>query len=212
MKIDENLINEVEQIENLTNYDLTEISETENETPAAESFFKEPEIIPEKKKRGRPTKTPTPPADKKPFGMTETDEQTFLDQEQNEEFLKNDDAISSLEDTKISLNNLLPGDTLIVVLDKLMSVVLPLALNNIAGTKLKPSDLKLTAEEKKQLKPSIEACAKTIPINFSNPWTALGITALAVYGAKTMDKINFDNIDADDFVKTERRGRPRKNN
>jgi hypothetical protein len=94
-----------------------------------------------------------------------------------------------------------------------MSVVLPLALNNLAGTKLKPSDLKLTADEKKQLKPSIEACAKTIPINFSNPWIALGITALAVYGAKTVDKINFDNIDADDFApKTERRGRPRKNN
>lgn len=206
MKIDENLIDEIKEIENLTNYDLTEISETD--APADENFFKEPEIKEEKKKRGRPSKTPAPPADKKPFGMTETDEQTFLEQEANEEFIKAD--TDTLDDTKLSLNNLLPGDTLIIVIDKLMSVVLPLALNNIAGTKLKPSDLKLTADEKKQLKPSIEACAKTIPINFSNPWTALAITAVAVYGAKTVDKINFDNIDADDFIKTERRGRPRK--
>jgi hypothetical protein len=209
MPIEKNLIDEIEQIETLTNYDLTEISETE--TPQDENFFKEPEIKEEKKKRGRPSKTPTPPPASKPFGMTETDEQTFIDQEDNEEFIKADTG--TIDDTKISLNNLLPGDTLIIVLDKLMSVVLPLALNNLAGTKLKPSDLKLTADEKKQLKPSIEACAKTIPINFSNPWIALGITALAVYGAKTVDKINFDNIDADDFApKTERRGRPRKNN
>ena len=207
MKIDENLIDEVKEIENLTNYDLTEISETD--TPTAESFFKEPEVTPEKKKRGRPSKTPAPPPVQKPFGLEEN-EQTFLEQDENEEFIKSDSG-ATLDDTKINLSNLLPGDTLIVVLDKLMSVVLPLALNNIAGTKLKPADLKLTAEEKKQLKPSIEACAKTIPINFSNPWTALGITALAVYGAKTMDKINFDNMDADDFApKTERRGRPRK--
>lgn len=210
MPIEKNLIDEIEQIETLTNYDLTEISETE--TPQDENFFKEPEIKEEKKKRGRPSKTPPPPPASKPFGMTETDEQTFIDQEDNEEFIKADTG-STIDDTKISLNNLLPGDTLIIVLDKLMSVVLPLALNNLAGTKLKPSDLKLTADEKKQLKPSIEACAKTIPINFSNPWIALGITALAVYGAKTVDKINFDNIDADDFApKTERRGRPRKNN
>ena len=210
MPIEKQLIDEISEIENLTNYDLTEISETE--TPQDENFFKEPEIKEEKKKRGRPSKTPAPPAPSKPFGMTESDEQTFIDQEDNEEFIKADTG-STIDDTKISLNNLLPGDTLIVVLDKLMSVVLPLALNNLAGTKLKPSDLKLTADEKKQLKPSIEACAKTIPINFSNPWIALGITALAVYGAKTVDKINFDNIDADDFApKTERRGRPRKNN
>jgi hypothetical protein len=210
MKIDENLIDEVKEIENLTNYDLTEISENENDTPTAESFFKEPEITPEKKKRGRPAKTPAPPPIKKPFGLDETTEQTFLEQDENEEFIKTDTG-STIDDTKISLNNLLPGDTLIIVLDKLMSVVLPLALNNLAGTKLKPADLKLTAEEKKQLKPAVEACAKTIPVNFSNPWTALGITALAVYGAKTMDKINFDNMDADDFApKTERRGRPRK--
>jgi len=210
MPIEKNLIDEIEQIETLTNYDLTEISETE--TPQDENFFKEPEIKEEKKKRGRPSKTPAPPPASKPFGMTETDEQTFIEQDENEEFIKADTG-STIDDTKISLNNLLPGDTLIIVLDKLMSVVLPLALNNLAGTKLKPSDLKLTADEKKQLKPSIEACAKTIPINFSNPWIALGITALAVYGAKTVDKINFDNIDADDFApKTERRGRPRKNN
>ncbi len=209
MKIDENLIDEIKEIENLTSYDLTEISETD--APADENFFKEPEIKEEKKKRGRPSKTPAPII-QKPFGMTETDEQTFLDQDDNEEFIKSDEG-SILDDTKLSLNNLLPGDTLIIVIDKLMSIVLPLALNNLAGTKLKPSDLKLTAEEKKQLKPSIEACAKTIPINFSNPWTALAITAVAVYGAKTVDKINFDNIDADDLgPKTERRGRPRKNN
>lgn len=204
----ENLIDEIEKIENQTTYDLTEISET-NETN--ESFFKEPAPEPEKKKKGRPNKQPAPPADQKPFGMTPSDEQTFLDQEQNEEFLKNDDASSSLDDTKITLNNLIPSDTLIVVIDKLMSVVLPLALNNLAGTKLRPSDLKLTAEEKKQLKPSLEACAKTIPINFQNPWVALGITAVAVYGAKAVDKINFDNVDADDLgAKVERRGRPRK--
>jgi hypothetical protein len=207
MTIEKTLIDEIEQIENLTSYDLNEISE--NDTPAAENFFKEPEIKEEKKKRGRPQKTPVPPPDKKPFGMTETDEQTFIEQEFNEDFIKADEG-STLDDTKLNLSNLLPADTLLVVIDKLMSVVLPLALNNLAGTKLKPSDLKLTADERKQLKPSIEACAKTIPINFSNPWVALGITAVAVYGAKTVDKINFDNIDADDFIKTERRGRPRK--
>ena len=145
MPIEKQLIDEISEIENLTNYDLTEISEIE--TPQDENFFKEPEITPEKKKRGRPSKTPPPPAPSKPFGMTETDTQTFIDQEDNEEFIKTDTG-ATLDDTKISLNNLLPGDTLIVVLDKLMSVVLPLALNNLAGTKLKPSDLKLTADEK----------------------------------------------------------------
>lgn len=206
--IDESILNQVDELENVSTYDLADV--TDNPLEIEKPHFKEPEPEPEQqktKKRGRPAKMSTPqvaPEPAKPWGLDET-----------ENFVNEPQYISepSLENVKLTLDNIIPGDVLLTVIDKAMSVLLPLALNTVAGTKLKPADFKLTAEEKKTLKPSLEACAKTIPINFSNPWVALGVTAVAVYGAKTVDKINFDNIDAEDLgPKVERRGRPRKNN
>jgi hypothetical protein len=171
-------------------YDLTQI-ETD------EPHFKEPakQEEPQKKERAkrRPSK-PVPPQNAQVFG--EQDERTFLEQDEDTHVIQEE---PNFESGKVALSDLLPADTLIVVLDKIMSIVLPLGINKLAGTKLKPSDFKLTADEKKTLKPALEAAARTIPINFSNPWVALAFVGVAVYGAKAVGHINFDNLDTETF-------------
>jgi hypothetical protein len=147
----------------------------------------------EKKQKPRTKKSQPKPAEpaKEVFGAD-----TVLEQEQEHIAPAQD---YTLPEQAVTLATLLPAETLLIVIDKALSVILPLALNSLAGTKLRPSDMKLSAEEKRTMKPAIEAAAKTIKLNFNNPWVVLGITTVAVYGAKAAAVINFDNVDADDL-------------
>ena len=97
------------------------------------------------------------------------------------------------EEGKLTLNNVFPSGGLITVLDKLMSTLLPLAINSISKSKLSPQDFALDAQEKKAISPALDECAKTISLNFNNPWTNLGIIIAGVYGSKAIQLINFES-------------------
>lgn len=108
---------------------------------------------------------------------------------------------------KMTLASLLPADSLIVVVDKGMSLLVPLLMNWASDSQLTPDDFKLNAEEKKILKEPLAHCAERIPINLENPWVALAVTAVAIYGGKALQNINFENLGKPAAAK---KGRPRK--
>lgn len=201
---------QLNKLENLSAYDLNDVT-AENETAGA--HFIEPETIEPKPKkgRGRPLK-PVPPQNNKVFGAPNAEnDKTFIEQEAAQEYILEDQEQAAGLDGNLNLSHILPTDTFLVVVDKLMSVVIPFGLNKFAGGNFTPADFKLSADEKKTMKPPLEAALKTIKINLNNPWLMLSITAVAVYGAKVVDRVNFDNVGAGDIGgKTERRGRPRK--
>jgi predicted secreted protein len=103
-----------------------------------------------------------------------------------------------------TLASVFPSGGLVTVLDKLMSVLMPLSINAIAGTKLNKKDFALDASEKKAISPALDEAAKTIPINFNNPWVNLSVVLGGVYLGKTLQVINLDNM-GEDKPKKQRR-------
>lgn len=201
------LFNEVEKIESVSTYDLSEVTATADDSAP---HFVEPEEKEEKpaKKERKPRTVkqreqapPTLP----PFGAENTH---VLDEQEQEQ----ESASNLMPDGVVTLASVMPAETLMIVIDKALSVIFPLAINAIAGTRLKPADFKLSADEKKTMKPAVERAAATIKLNFNNPWLVLGITTVAVYGAKAAAHINFDDADAEDLgaPRRETRGRKRK--
>ena len=155
------------------------------ETTEQEPTAIEPEPIPEPKpKRTRRTKAemkqPTEPAEE----WGNQDEETNT-QEQPQEA------------QGTTLASVFPSGGLIAVLDKLMSVLMPLSINAIAGTKLNKKDFALDASEKKAISPALDEAAKTIPINFNYPWVNLSVVLGGVYLGKTLQVINLDNLNED---------------
>lgn len=153
----------------------------------------EPEAMPEAKpKRTRRTKAelnkPTEPAET--WGGSQ-DEETNTQEE-------------PAEAQGTTLASVFPSGGLITVLDKLMSILMPLAINSIAGTKLNKKDFSLDASEKKAISPALDEAAKTIPINFNNPWVTLGVVLGGVYLGKTLQVINLDNLGEDKPKKARR--------
>lgn len=185
-------IEELKQFEQTDDKNLIDL--TANLDDAAQSFFtpapepteNEP-IKKERKKREpkNPPRVPTP----EPVNLF------------------NDDEFSTAppmaeQDTKITLDKVVTGKVLINTFDKLMCLVLPLGLG-AAGIKIKPSEISLTNEEKKTLEPVVTECAKTLPINFSNPWVALATCVIAIYGNKVVEKISFNEDSFIDSVNSE---------
>lgn len=197
IKNDTELDAALQAIEGADSYDLTELT---TDAPD-DAIFKdgEPEQPEERKRRRAATKMQTPTQTTE---VKEAAAETVTSTETEE-------SAGSLSG-KLALTSILPGDVLIVAIDKVMSVGLPFLLNTITGGKFRPADFKLTAEEKRTLKPAVKAAAQTIKINFSNPWVALAFVGTSIYGAKAIEKISFDNLDAEDLgaQRTERRGRP----
>lgn len=101
--------------------------------------------------------------------------------------------------TKVTLDTLVSGSVLVNTFDKIMSVIVPLGINKFTDFKIKPSDVAATKDEKKVLEPVVTECAKTLPIDFSNPWVALVFCVFGIYGGKVAEKINFsDDIFGED--------------
>lgn len=73
----------------------------------------------------------------------------------------------------------------------LMDAAVPAALVWLCfkiGMKLKKSDLQLTEKEKNTLAPIVQKCLEQLMINFQNPWVALSVSLLTIYGSKIAEK------------------------
>jgi hypothetical protein len=167
---------------------------TEIETPEDESY-KDPEEETEEQapepetSRKLPPKKKTPPPVEFPPTENQTD-RVYFDNEQDAENAEQ----SATTSEAATVASLFPGEALVTLLSKGLGVLIPLGINAMAGTKLTPKDFALTAEEKRTLKPAVENCAKQIPVNFENPWIMLGVSIVAIYGAKAAEVINFEDL------------------
>lgn len=111
-----------------------------------------------------------------------------------------------------TLAGMFPSGGLIMILDKAMSNLVPIALNNLANMNLKPKDFVLTSDEIETISPLLDKAAETIPINLGNPWANLAVVLMGTYTAKAVGVINFAPEDRPVIVgKSKGRGRPRKN-
>ena len=144
---------------------------------------------------------PEAPAEPKPKRTRRTKAEMKQPTEPAEEWGNQDEETNTQEQPQeaqaTTLASVFPSGGLIAVLDKLMSVLMPLAINSIAGTKLNKKDFSLDASEKKAISPSLDEAAKTIPINFNNPWVNLSVVLGGVYLGKTLQVINLDNLGED---------------
>jgi len=57
-------------------------------------------------------------------------------------------------------------------------------LANMAKIKVTKSELKASSQEKELIKPVLGKALDSMNITFDNPWSALGVVLLSVYGAK----------------------------
>ena len=163
--------------ENLTTIETPEILNIPLDIPQDEIFTVEPEPEPEPEKKTRkPRKTKEPQ-----IQNFDSNEFTEPEPETNEQ-------------TESSLYSVFPSGGLVTVLDKVMSNLIPLAFNNLLNTKLTKEQFTLDASEKKAISPVLDECAKTIPLNFKNPFINLTIILVGIYGAKGIGLVNFDKL------------------
>jgi hypothetical protein len=87
----------------------------------------------------------------------------------------------------VQLGGLVQAKVVVEVFDALIPAVLVLAFLKLE-IDVKKTDFQLTAAEKNTLAPILEACLNSVNLDFSNPWTALAITMIAIYGGKALEK------------------------
>jgi hypothetical protein len=151
---------------------------------------------------------PEAPTEPKPKRTRRTKAEMKQPTEPAEEWGNQDEETNTQDEPQeaqgTTLASVFPSGGLIAVLDKLMSVLMPLSINAIAGTKLNKKDFALDASEKKAISPALDEAAKTIPINFNNPWVNLSVVLGGVYLGKTLQVINLDNMGEDKPKKARR--------
>lgn len=89
--------------------------------------------------------------------------------------------------SSVPLGGLVDAKLAINLVDAVLPSALVLVLYKV-GVKLRKADLQLTEKEKDTLAPILNKCLDSLMINFNNPWNALGISLLTIYGAKIMEK------------------------
>jgi hypothetical protein len=89
--------------------------------------------------------------------------------------------------SSVALGGLVQGKVAVDLMDALLPALLVLAFHK-AGVSIKKSDMQLTVGEKNTLSPVVEACLNTINMDFSNPWSALGMSLAIIYGGKAIEK------------------------
>lgn len=87
---------------------------------------------------------------------------------------------------QVGLGSLFEGKMTIEIIDSLLPALLVLAFHR-GGMVVKKTDMQLTAKEKDTLTPVLQKCLDSILLNFDSPWTALAVTAGAIYGAKLIE-------------------------
>jgi hypothetical protein len=87
----------------------------------------------------------------------------------------------------VSLGGMVQGEWVVNIIDALLPAAIVAAFYAM-GVKIRKTEMQLTAGEKNTLAPLVQKCMDSMLINFTNPWNALGITMLAIYGGKIMEK------------------------
>lgn len=87
----------------------------------------------------------------------------------------------------VSVGGLVDGKLAVELMDATLPSLMVFLLYKI-GMKLRKSDLQLTEKEKNTLSPIMQKCLESLMINFNNPWVALSVSILTIYGAKIIEK------------------------
>lgn len=82
---------------------------------------------------------------------------------------------------------IIPASSVLLLLDNVLPLAISVLIKLSTGKKIKKSELKATAGERSQIEPHLQAALNTINIDTSNPWNALIIACVAVYGTKTVE-------------------------
>lgn len=97
--------------------------------------------------------------------------------------LSGDGSQNAQMGNSVPVGGLIDGGLAIELMDALLPSVL-VAVMAAIGAQMKKTDLQLTAREKTTLTPLMQKCMDQLMINFQNPFAALGISMLIIYGAK----------------------------
>lgn len=88
--------------------------------------------------------------------------------------------------SSVALGGMIQGKVAIDLMDALIPAVLVLLFHRF-GISVRKSQMQLTQGEKNTLEPIVSACLNSINLDFSNPWTALCVTLLVIYGGKALE-------------------------
>jgi hypothetical protein len=94
----------------------------------------------------------------------------------------------------VAVGELINGKFLTDIMDALLPALL-VVLAYAIGMQIKKSELQLTEKEKNTIAPLVQKCADSLLLNFNNPWTALSVSLLVIYGAKFAEKGGVQWID-----------------
>lgn len=86
----------------------------------------------------------------------------------------------------VTAGQLVSGKIAVDMMDAMLPAILVVAFAKM-GLSIKKTGLQLTQAEKNTLAPYAEACLNTINMNFSNPWQALAISVIFIYGGKALE-------------------------
>lgn len=86
----------------------------------------------------------------------------------------------------IPLGDLVGGKFAVDLMDAVVPTLFVLMFRQMK-IETKRTDMQLTEKEKNTLAPVVEACMRTIRIDFNNPWHTLGIGMCILYGTKAME-------------------------
>jgi hypothetical protein len=87
----------------------------------------------------------------------------------------------------VSLGGMVQGEWAVNIVDALLPAAMVAGFYAM-GLKLRKSELQLTEKEKGTIAPIMQKCLDSVLLNFNNPWNALAITMIAIYGGKLMEK------------------------
>jgi hypothetical protein len=100
--------------------------------------------------------------------------------------MQTDPLAGSPMGSSVPVGGLIDGKLAVELMDALLPSLL-VALMAAIGAQMKKTDLQLTAREKSTLEPLMQKCMDQLMINFQNPFAALGVSMLVIYGAKVTE-------------------------
>jgi hypothetical protein len=102
--------------------------------------------------------------------------------------------LQPVQGSQVSVGSMIEGRFAVEIIDAMLPAALVVVMYRF-NVKLRKTELQLSEKEKSILAPLWQRCLDSILINFSNPWTALTVTSLMIYGSKAGEKFGIDYID-----------------
>lgn len=88
--------------------------------------------------------------------------------------------------SSLAAGQLVTGKVAVKMMDAVLPAIFVVAFAKL-GITVKKTALQLTQAEENTLVPVVQDCLNTINMNFSNPWQALAVTLLFIYGGKAIE-------------------------